>query len=226
MSNYKSYFPYLEKKEKIFQLLIQFCEKYKNELERPEINTDEFQPEFQLEDLSAEAPTTPQPFFESERKTDTNFENSSSESTKSIPTFYQKEQAVEFSNSNVDSKSTQQNKVFIPQEFDSFLQAELDPNLDLKERKNQYIQLLISYIVQLPTQSARKQFALYLLNSPDHFLKTERHFFRCNNYSNQTLSMHKVIASLLKGDSETLLIDDTVNINGHELSRHAGECFA
>ncbi len=113
-----------------------------------------------------------------------------------------------------------------PESFDKFLQNQIDKKLDLRERKIRYIELLTSHIATMTNPDFRKHLALYFLNSPKHFLKKERDFFRWNDYSNQTFSMHQVVAVLLQGKDKPALIDSSVKIEEHELSRHAQEWFA
>ncbi|MBA2655875.1 MAG: hypothetical protein H0U70_02705 [Tatlockia sp.] len=121
--------------------------------------------------------------------------------------------------------------VIDPARFDISLKAQINPKLSPIDQKKEYIDLLNAEMVNtqrgiLNSPDDRKSFALYLLNTPNHLLKKERGFFRCEDYSNQTLSMHRVIASLLKGESKPLLTNSRVQIEQHELSRHAEQCFS
>lgn len=93
---------------------------------------------------------------------------------------------------------------------------------DLKERKMGYYNEL-NKIVDNLSPELRKELAMLLLNSPDHLLKKERHFFRSQDYSNQTFTMHKIVASLLTNVNKTA--SNEVHIEEHTLSRHVTQCF-
>ncbi|MFC3907972.1 hypothetical protein ACFORL_02605 [Legionella dresdenensis] len=93
---------------------------------------------------------------------------------------------------------------------------------NLKSRKERYLELVALQVQNKPADF-KKDLALSILNNPTHILKTERHFFRQEKYSNQTLSVHKLVASLLKDQVE--LVNNKVEIDGHTLSRHADKCF-
>ncbi|MFC3909937.1 hypothetical protein ACFORL_12740 [Legionella dresdenensis] len=110
-------------------------------------------------------------------------------------------------------------------EFDSRISSTLPQLIKGKEKtyKENYLQAVAREIVG-KSPEFKKAFALFILNSPSHILKQERHFFRSQKYSNETLSVHKLVASLLK--NQVQIVNNKVVIDdNHTLSRHADECF-
>lgn len=107
------------------------------------------------------------------------------------------------------------------QDIDDYLKNKLDSNLGLKEKKHAYITELGKVTGYLQPEK-KKQLALYILNNPDHFLKTERHFFRTNNYSNETFSIHQLVKTLMQGEQKDgkITIHDEGNHLEHVISRH------
>ncbi|KTD00889.1 hypothetical protein [Fluoribacter gormanii] len=106
-------------------------------------------------------------------------------------------------------------------EIDNWLQTILYPGLSLKERKIGYL-LALENIVNDLEPAQKKSLALSILNSPDHFLKKERHFFRSLEYSNDTFSIYQLVKKLMLGEQidDTLIIHDEEHHQDHVLSRY------
>jgi hypothetical protein len=108
-------------------------------------------------------------------------------------------------------------------EIDQQLQASLPLNLNLKARKTAYLEKLKEMINTLDP-SQKKELAFFILNNKEHFLKKERHFFRAQNYSNETFSMHKLVVDILGlgvKENGKITIHDDDNTNAYVISRHA-----
>ncbi|WP_454780784.1 hypothetical protein [Legionella sp. WA2022007384] len=108
-------------------------------------------------------------------------------------------------------------------EIDQWLQDILLPNLSPKERKQGYL-LGLEYIINELDYAAKKSLAFHILNSPDHFLKKERHFFRSLEYSNETFSVFQLVKKLMKVPAESknniLVIEDKEHNQEYIISRH------
>ncbi|KTC86770.1 hypothetical protein [Legionella brunensis] len=106
-------------------------------------------------------------------------------------------------------------------EVDQWLQNKLSPDLSLKECKKSYIECLKKLANNLEAEE-RKGLALYILNSPDHFLKKERHFFRSQTHSNDTFSVHELVNTLMQVEQQNgkITIHDEEYKKDHVIPRH------
>ncbi|KTC76978.1 hypothetical protein [Legionella brunensis] len=107
-------------------------------------------------------------------------------------------------------------------EIDQWLKNKLPKNLNLKESKKAYLNALEEIASNLKPEQ-KKSLALYILNTPQHFLKQERHFFRTNKYSNETFSVHQLVKTLMQGEQKNgkITIHDEEHGQDHVISRHA-----
>jgi hypothetical protein len=105
------------------------------------------------------------------------------------------------------------------QGIDQWLLQQLPRGLNLKKRKEAYLSLLERHVVELEPDK-KKELTFYILNSPDHFLKKERHFFRTQKYSNETFSVYKIVTLLEQGERKKGLITIREEDASHTISRH------